>query len=156
MFPSPIGVLFFQIIRSDSCRIAYWFPSPIGVLFFQIRKAVNYERIQNIVSVPYRGSIFPNYELVKMDDYLDEFPSPIGVLFFQILLYVSIKSCQISFRPLSGFYFSKWKKVELKASGIPVSVPYRGSIFPNPKTEQPKTEQPKTFPSPIGVLFFQI
>ena len=132
MFPSPIGVLFFQIIRSDSCRIAYWFPSPIGVLFFQIRKAVNYERIQNIVSVPYRGSIFPNMFETLLAYGCVLFPSPIGVLFFQI------------------------KRKNRKWKNRKVSVPYRGSIFPNQTILILKNLGENMFPSPIGVLFFQI
>ena len=85
-----------------------------------------------MVSVPYRGSIFPN-EFKAMNKKEEQFPSPIGVLFFQIqpkaddqkseqplfpspigVLFFQIKQevylwkrSRKSFRPLSGFYFSK-------------------------------------------------
>ncbi len=131
-FPSPIGVLFFQICKLNHVTIVkYLFPSPIGVLFFQIRNGEKYEKNEFRISVPYRGSIFPN-------------KSKVPVRYHRI---ISV--------PYRGSIFPNKYEECIEYCKDHISVPYRGSIFPNTKPIT-KTADWNVFPSPIGVLFFQI
>ncbi len=105
-FPSPIGVLFFQISRSwDNVCTCEEFPSPIGVLFFQIYPKLQ-KHILLIISVPYRGSIFPNKTAMYMRKQVNQISVPYrGSIFPNNIKNTS--QLLINFRPLSGFYFSK-------------------------------------------------
>ena len=61
-FPSPLGVIYFQISTSTVHAIVQYrmFPSPLGVIYFQIMQKVNFEELKKL------------------------FPSPLGVIYFQI------------------------------------------------------------------------
>ena len=83
-FPSPLGELHFQIDTTYFDAIAlFLFPSPLGELHFQIQDGNTDTWKTGKVSVPSRGTTFPNYHI---DD---------NVLFV------------VLFRPLSGNYISK-------------------------------------------------
>ena len=63
MFPSPLGVSYFQIIHSlfSGGNDEDMFPSPLGVSYFQIKERTYSERFTRwFVSVPSRGILFPN------------------------------------------------------------------------------------------------
>ena len=114
-FPSPLGVSYFQIIKTvllifalfsfrplSGYLISKWlilavvwgitimFPSPLGVSYFQIRWQIAMS-FHIMVSVPSRGILFPNA------DYL--FGNASGML---------------SFRPLSGYLISKFEEYREK------------------------------------------
>ena len=109
-FPSPIGELYFSIFLTEVLKPQKLrkFPSPIGELYFSI--LYQREQVKVVaVSVPYRGAIFLNGDLLK-----------------------GIKVSVNSFRPLSGSYISQSSAGYTGATGrIIVSVPYRGAIFLN-------------------------
>ena len=64
---------------------SYWFPSPFGVLSFQIGNPVFFHFFWQRVSVPFRGLIFPNgCEVEDLNKLFEGFPSPFGVLSFQM------------------------------------------------------------------------
>ena len=107
LFPSPLGVSYFQIFIWQACKVSKMFPSPLGVSYFQIK----------YVDVAVRVSH-------------DLFPSPLGVSYFQMKKTYFEKE-RIKFpSPLGVSYF------QIKG-GLPyirmlsVSVPSRGILFPN-------------------------
>ena len=85
MFPSPLGVSYFQIlIFALFIGWVFMFPSPLGVSYFQITviKSANVD--------------------------CHSFPSPLGVSYFQILFRNRrIEFSGSRFRPLSGYLISK-------------------------------------------------
>ena len=114
MFPSPLGVSYFQIIFRSSLLIYYpAFPSPLGVSYFQMELIKRYE-----------GEVF-------------KFPSPLGVSYFQMMTEifdktfdeVSVPSRGILF-PNSAYWFQCTSIINW------VSVPSRGILFPNGGKQQ--------------------
>ena len=107
MFPSPLGVSYFQIKRARSyCLMLAGFPSPLGVSYFQITlKHLNGQKT-NFVSVPSRGILFPNYVALAFEKKIYfRFPSPLGVSYFQILV-KAVKADLYGFpSPLGVSYF---------------------------------------------------
>ena len=84
------------------------------------------------------------------------FPSPLGELHFQIGARAwQIKKPQRSFRPLSGNYISKLQSPLSNRVTASVSVPSRGTTFPNRICAMCLIICYR-FPSPLGELHFQI
>ena len=134
------------------------FPSPIGELHFSIVFNAHGRLLhKKIVSVPYRGATFLNFDSAfSHGELTDLFPSPIGELHFSIVIFPSVQ-CVLR----------------------PVSVPYRGATFLNAhsgRSTKPKncfrplsgsyisqlveishiTKNENLFPSPIGELHFSM
>ena len=90
VFPSPLGVSYFQILFiTGVCVAESEFPSPLGVSYFQIITKIGNNIIDDIVSVPSRGILFPN----------------------TASYHFGRASGMLSFRPLSGYLISKWKNI---------------------------------------------
>ena len=60
VFPSPLGVSYFQIEMWLTNGNGEKFPSPLGVSYFQISCRFQVLRKEKSVSVPSRGILFPN------------------------------------------------------------------------------------------------
>ena len=107
------------------------FPSPTGVLYLLI-EVVTACQIQNLVSVPYWGSLSSNKNLKSWHTLAEEFPSPTGVLYLLI----------IAKKLINRFYRL-------------VSVPYWGSLSSNSRGSCRQFWRIQ-FPSPTGVLYLLI
>ena len=68
IFPSPLGVIYFQITTNNVWKFEDYFPSPLGVIYFQISTA----------ATPANSAT--------------NFPSPLGVIYFQIIENYMLKS----------------------------------------------------------------
>ena len=109
-FPSLTGVIHFLIYsikNSDRHIIAMTFPSLTGVIHFLIKIAKNTSTNTGLVSVPYRGYSFFNFDfnnaMVALDEII-KFPSLTGVIHFLIIQRNRQKHQQKSFRPLQGLF----------------------------------------------------
>ena len=134
MFPSPLGVSYFQISLKVCKRcllLLKKFPSPLGVSYFQMTILVLIMRSDNMVSVPSRGILFPNKKIMVIGVGW-KFPSPLGVSYFQIVV----------------------KAATCTEEGT-VSVPSRGILFPN-IIKRSVMHFSLPFPSPLGVSYFQM
>ena len=136
------------------------FPSPIGVLYILIRPKIQHNNAHpQIVSVPYRGSLYSNFMNEKQMKQQNEwFPSPIGVLYILINIRNITRHAQQLFpSPIGVLYIlidaiSHYKAI---IEDYLVSVPYRGSLYSN-KYKKTLYKIQKVFPSPIGVLYILI
>ena len=127
-FPSPFGVILFQIHAGEMIPPGYAFPSPFGVILFQIKIQEDAER-----------SI--------------EFPSPFGVILFQINFRRMLRhtSC---FRPLSGLSYFKCKGRSDPMSKKEFPSPFGVILFQIINCICKRML--RKFPSPFGVILFQI
>ena len=109
MFPSPLGVSYFQIIFRSSLLIYYpAFPSPLGVSYFQMELIKRYE-----------GEVF-------------KFPSPLGVSYFQMMTEIFDKTFDEVSVPSRGILFPNSIFAFISSNSfLVVSVPSRGILFPN-------------------------
>ena len=85
------------------------------------------------------------------------FPSPLGVSYFQISV-VNLKGGRNmnNFRPLSGYLISKcFERIPIAKSTFNFR-PLSGYLISKLKDECGFTFYAKTFPSPLGVSYFQI
>ena len=135
MFPSPLGVSYFQM-GIEHCVVDIGntvFPSPLGVSYFQIIKGKGNEdtkesfrplsgyliskwrnRPFSITLVLFPSPLGVSYFQIRgcaqgMATAMYSFPSPLGVSYFQIgnIVEVSLKNLTC-FRPLSEYLISKY------------------------------------------------
>ena len=131
-FPSPLGVIYFQIDLKYIIVPEEQFPSPLGVIYFQMILLVIYTHLTAQFPSPL-GVIFFQ---IDYSDYDSEkcnngFPSPLGVIFFQINLKNVKTEQRISFRLLSELSFSKCNRRLYTECKRQVSVSSRSYLFPN-------------------------
>ena len=129
------------------------FPSPLGVIYFQIFKSIRKGK-RNEISVSSRSYLFPNFSQISFDiakkisvssrSYLFpnetdmtvterniRFPSPLGVIYFQITSVENYTKTLVDFRLLSELSISKYAAIK-------------------------GAKNRYGFPSPLGVIYFQI
>ena len=94
--------------RNHLLKAVKMFPSPLGVSYFQMHVTQMNVKLESAVSVPSRGILFPNsyYKNGKLKD-IKEFPSPLGVSYFQIdiIFYGCCKHTTKFPSPLGVSYF---------------------------------------------------
>ena len=130
-FPSPLGVIYFQISRRLASTLQRKFPSPLGVIYFQIYMQVTWWLCYRIISVSSRSYLFPNETDMTVTERNIRFPSPLGVIYFQITSVENYTKTLVDFRLLSELSISK-------------------------SSMKQETSQWGKFPSPLGVIYFQI
>ena len=136
-FPSPLGVSYFQIVFCRTWFLHGWkrvsVPSR-GILFPNSPPSDIIIHHCDTVSVPSRGILFPNRGLphTELTRYSVSVPSR-GILFPNII--DMFADCEEDFT---------------------VSVPSRGILFPNQYTSISIVPCESSFPSPLGVSYFQI
>ena len=82
-FPSPVGESYFSMKERKDVQKAVVFPSPVGESYFSIGRPQRFAPVV-LVSVPCRGILFFN-ENILWKNYLKlMFPSPVGESYFSM------------------------------------------------------------------------
>ena len=107
-FPSPVGELYFSIIKysASSAIVPESCFRPLSGNYIS-QNVFHLVKTNHNVSVPCRGTIFLNGGFDHEKEDFDKFPSPVGELYFSSGCWVSCVPTR-GFRPLSGNYISQW------------------------------------------------
>ena len=84
MFPSPLGVSYFQIEKGKIMKTLMPVSVPSRGILFPNTLSIILLILILTVSVPSRGILFPNANLSGANLRSAKFPSPLGVSYFQI------------------------------------------------------------------------